>query len=126
MSADGNRGFPITQARERAARTQRQRHTRGAFVRGAIFACGGIMARTRPNAAMLRAEAKLLTTAGLILLAIGFPLTLALVARALSPDGGPAMLPLAVGAPPILLGYLACHFASQRMVKAKALETASR
>jgi hypothetical protein len=28
--------------------------------------------------------------------------------------------------PPILLGYLACHFASQRMVKAKALETPRR
>lgn len=81
------------------------------------------MALVRPTPASLRAEARLLSFAGAILLAIGFPLTLALVARALSPAGGPAMLPLAVGAPPILLGYLACHFATQRLVKAKALES---
>jgi hypothetical protein len=71
----------------------------------------------------LRAEARLLTTAGLILLALGFPLTIYLVALALAPDAQtPAMLPLAAGAPPIVLGYLACHFASRRMMKAKALE----
>ena len=86
------------------------------------------MAHTRPNslritAKSLRAEARLLTTAGLILLAIGFPLTLLLVAQALGPKAQlPAMRPLAAGAPFIVLGYLACHFASQRMVKAKALE----
>lgn len=56
-----------------------------------------------------------------MLLAIGFPVTLYLVALALT-SAAPAVLPLAVGAPPILLGYLACHFASQRMLKAKALE----
>jgi hypothetical protein len=77
----------------------------------------------RITAKSLRAEARLLTTAGLILLALGFPLTLLLVAQALSPGAHmPAMLPFAAGAPPIVLGYLACHFASQRMVKAKALE----
>lgn len=70
----------------------------------------------------LRAEARLLTTAGLILLAIGFPLTLALTVLALAPQGISPMLPLASGGPPILLGYLACYFASRRMVKAKALE----
>jgi hypothetical protein len=59
----------------------------------------------------------------LILLAVGFPATLVLAAQALSPHGLSPMLPIAIGAPPILLGYLACHFASQRMVKAKALET---
>ncbi len=77
----------------------------------------------RAQAQSLRAEARLLTTAGLILLAFGFPLTLLLVAQALTPDAHtPAILPFAAGAPPIVLGYLACHFASQRMVKAKALE----
>lgn len=60
--------------------------------------------------------------AGLILLAIGFPLTLALAGMALAPHGLSPILPLATGAPPIILGYLACHFASRRMVKAKALE----
>jgi len=75
------------------------------------------------TARSLRAEARLLTTAGLILLVLGFPLTLLLVAQALTPGAHmPAMLPLAAGAPPIVLGYLACHFASRRMVKAKALE----
>lgn len=97
--------------------------------RGAIFASVALMAHARQiparivTAKSLRAEARLLTTAGLILLAIGFPLTLFLVAQALATNGQtPAMLPLAAGAPPIVLGYLACHFASQRMVKAKALE----
>ncbi len=75
----------------------------------------------RAQAQSLRAEARLLTTAGLMLLVIGFPVTLYLVALALT-GGAPAVLPLAVGAPPIVLGYLACHFASQRMIKAKALE----
>jgi hypothetical protein len=76
----------------------------------------------RPTAATLRAEARLLTIAGLILLAIGFPATLWLVAQALAEGGPPPFLPAAVGAPPIMLGYLACHFASQRMLKAKAIE----
>lgn len=72
----------------------------------------------------LRAEARLLTIAGLILLAIGFPLTLGLAAWSLAPapDGISPILPLASGSPPILLGYLACYFASRRMIKAKALE----
>jgi len=80
----------------------------------------------RPNAAALRAEARLLTIAGLILLGIGFPVTLWLVAQALAPHGGSPMLPLAIGAPPLMLGYLACHFAARRMVKARALEGVRR
>ena len=81
-----------------------------------------VMSSVRPNAASLRAEARLLITAGVILLAIGFPATIALVARALGAEGFPSVLPLAIGAPPIVLGYLACHFASQRLEKARALE----
>lgn len=81
------------------------------------------MRTQRTTAAALRAEARLLTVAGLILLAIGFPLTIALVAGALVEGGLPAVLPATIGAPPVMLGYLACHFASARMVKAKALET---
>lgn len=80
------------------------------------------MRMRRPTPEMLRAEAKLLTTAGLLLLGVGFPATLLLVAQALAHEGGSPFLPAAVGAPPIVLGYLACHFASRRMVKAKALE----
>ena len=71
---------------------------------------------------VLRAEARLLATAGLILLALAFPLTLALVAYALSSRAISPVLPLAVGLPPIMLGYLACHFATQRMMKAKELD----
>lgn len=81
------------------------------------------MRQSRPNPAALRAEARLLTVAGLILLGLGFPATLILVAQALSPEGVSPVLPLAIGAPPIMLGYVACHFASKRLVKAKALET---
>lgn len=84
------------------------------------------MRSTRPTPATLRAEARLLTFAGLVLLSIGFPATLVLVAQALAPGGASPLLPLAAGAPPIVLGYLACHFASQRMVKAKALEGGAR
>ncbi len=63
--------------------------------------------------------------AGLILLGIGFPLTIMLAAQALPPGGLSPVLPIAAGLPPILLGYLACHFASQRMMKAKMLEGGS-
>jgi hypothetical protein len=72
--------------------------------------------------ASLRAEARLLATAGLILLALGFPSTLILVGVALTAHVISPLLPLAVGAPPIVLGYLACAAASHRMLKAKALE----
>jgi hypothetical protein len=80
------------------------------------------MTAITPTSASLRAEARLLTTAGIILLAIGFPLTMALAMLALEPRGISPMLPIAVGAPPLLLGYLACHFASRRMERAKQLE----
>lgn len=64
----------------------------------------------------------MLTVAGFILLALGFPATLLLVAHALGPDGLAPLLPIMIGAPPIVLGYIACHVASQRLVKAKAIE----
>ena len=70
----------------------------------------------------LRDEARVLTAAGVILLAIGFPLTMTLVALALAPHGLSPMLPIAAGGPPIVLGYIACHYASQRLARAKALE----
>ena len=80
------------------------------------------MRSLRPDPASLRAAARLLTLAGLILLGLGFPLTLYLVSLSLTPNGLSPVLPLALGAPPIMLGYIACHFASVRMVKAKSLE----
>jgi hypothetical protein len=80
------------------------------------------MRAPRPDIASLRAEARMLTLAGLILLGLGFPLTLYLVSLSLGPHGLSPVLPLAIGAPPIVLGYIACHFASVRMVKAKSLE----
>ena len=81
------------------------------------------MFASRSTPATLRAEARLLATAGFVLLGLGFPVTLYLVAQALSHNGASPFVPAAVGAPPIMLGYLACHFASRRMVKAKALES---
>ncbi len=80
------------------------------------------MAAVRPNSAALRAEARLLTFAGFILLGVGFPITLIMTAIALGTGESSPFVPAVVGAPPIMLGYLACHFASQRMLKAKALE----
>ncbi|UPT62801.1 MAG: hypothetical protein M0D54_21155 [Hyphomonadaceae bacterium JAD_PAG50586_4] len=56
------------------------------------------MRTTRPTPAALRAEARLLSTAGIILLLIGFPLTLWLVAGALAENGISPILPLAIGA----------------------------
>jgi hypothetical protein len=84
------------------------------------------MAVRRSNPAALRAEARLLTVAGLLLLGLGFPITLALVGYALGSGAPNPFMPAAVGAPPIVLGYLACHFASLRMLRAKALETGMR
>ena len=84
------------------------------------------MAAQRPNPTALRAEARLLTIAGLMLLGTGFPVTLIMVAIALGSGSDSPFVPAAIGAPPIMLGYLACHFASQRMVKAKAIETGAR
>lgn len=81
------------------------------------------MAAHRPNSAALRAEARLLTIAGFFLLGFGFPLTLIMTAIALGTGESSPFMPIAIGAPPIVLGYLACHFASQRMVKAKAIES---
>lgn len=80
------------------------------------------MAVHRPTPAALRAEARLLVIAGLLLLGAGFPLTLILTALALGSGEGSPFTPAVIGAPPIMLGYLACHFASRRMVRAKALE----
>jgi hypothetical protein len=84
------------------------------------------MRRARPIAAILRAEARVLSVAGLFLLAIGFPVTLFLVALALAPQGISPALPAAIGAPPILLGYLACYVASRRWVMAKESEFSGR
>jgi hypothetical protein len=84
------------------------------------------MAVQRPNPAALRAEARLLTIAGFMLLGIGFPVTLVMVAIALGSGTGSPFVPAAIGAPPIMLGYLACHFASLRMVKAKLIEASLR
>ena len=80
------------------------------------------MAANRPNPAALRAEARLLTIAGLFLLGVGFPLTLIMTAIALGSGESSPFVPAVIGAPPIMLGYLACHFASQRLARAKALE----
>ncbi len=76
-----------------------------------------------PSAASLKAEARVLTSAGLILLTLAFPLTLWLAWLAMSPGLGiPPMLPVAAGGAPLTLGYLLCHFASRRLARAKALE----
>jgi|CXWL01.1.fsa_nt_gi hypothetical protein len=75
------------------------------------------------DAYALRAEARVLATAGIILLACGFPLTIALAWMALSPELGLSpVLPVAAGGAPLTLGYLACSFASRQMARAKALE----
>lgn len=78
------------------------------------------MRGARPIASILRAEAQLLSLAGLILLAVSFPMTLFLVALAL--EGASPLLPVAACGPLIMLGYLACHFASGRLALAQSLD----
>lgn len=83
------------------------------------------MANKAPSlsATSLKAEARLLTTAGVILLTLSFPLTMWLAWLAMSPELGMSpVLPVAAGGGPLTLGYLLCHFASRRMELAKALE----
>ena len=70
----------------------------------------------------LRSEAGFFSTAGMILLGLGFPLTLILAAMAISPEGLSPALPIIFGGPPVVLGYLACRYASWRLAQAKALE----
>lgn len=77
------------------------------------------------EASILRAEARLLANAGVLLLAVGFPLTMFLVAGALAEEGRFPILPLALGLPPILLGYLACHFAARRLMRGRQLEAST-
>jgi hypothetical protein len=79
-----------------------------------------VTSRSKKAASALRAEARILTIAGMLLLAIGLPVTLTLVMLALAGAVTPPT-PIAAGAPPILLGYLACHFASARMARANTL-----
>jgi hypothetical protein len=76
-----------------------------------------------PSAASLKAEARVLSSAGLILLMLAFPLTMWLAWLAMAPELGVSpVLPLAAGGGPLTLGYLLCHFASRRMAMAKTLE----
>jgi hypothetical protein len=65
--------------------------------------------------------------AGAILLGVGFVATIILVGRALSVEAtaSPA-LPIWVGGPPLVFGYLACHFATLRMQRARALDSQRR
>lgn len=93
--------------------------------RGANFASVSFMTRNASSydAVELRAEARVLSTAGFILLALALPFTLVLAWMALSPEVGMSpILPVAAGGGPLTLGYLACAFASRRMARAKALE----
>ncbi len=76
-----------------------------------------------PSVTSLKAEAHILSSAGLILLMLAFPLTMWLAWLAMSPELGVSpVLPLAAGGGPLTLGYLLCHFASRRMALAKTLE----
>jgi len=78
--------------------------------------------RAGNEAQNLRAEARLIAMAGLILLAIGFPTTLILAALSLSPDGISPLFALLAGGPPIALGWAACRYASTRLERAKERE----
>jgi hypothetical protein len=80
----------------------------------------------RRSSATLRAEARLLAVAGAILLGIGFLATIILVGRALDAEGASPGLPIWVGGPPLLFGYLSCHFATLRMQRARALDSKRR
>ncbi len=80
------------------------------------------MAHSSQTPTNLRSEAGFFSTAGMILLGLGFPLTLFLAAMAISPDGLSPAFPIMFGGPPVALGYLACRYASWRLAQAKSLE----
>jgi len=80
----------------------------------------------RRSSATLRAEARLLALAGAILLGIGLFATIVLVSSALGADGASPSLPIWVGGPPLVFGYAACHFATHRMQRARALDQKRR
>lgn len=73
----------------------------------------------------LRAEARLVTAAGAILLVIGFALTLALAALAMPAQGVSPIWAFCLGGPPIALGWIACRYASSRLEKARLVEAES-
>jgi hypothetical protein len=70
-------------------------------------------------AASLRAEAKLLAMAGTLLLAAGFPLTLALAALSLASGRVEPLTSVWAGAPLIVFGWVSCALASRRLQQAR-------
>jgi hypothetical protein len=98
--------------------------TWGRLDAGANLAMRFAMDRRTP--ATLRAEARIFAFAGAILLAIGLVCSVILVMRALSDVHIPPAFPLLIAGPPLVLGYLACHFATLRMLRARAMEKAPR
>ena len=93
---------------------------------GAMQAKTSSQASRRPRRAAdvraLRAEARLLTMAGMMLLGVGFPLTLFLAACALAPNGISPLAPLLSGGPLVAFGWAACRYASWRFEQAARLE----
>ncbi len=75
------------------------------------------------RARLLRAEARVMVRAGLILLAFGFPTTIAFTVLALAPEGVSPLAPLLSGGPLVALGWAACRYAAWRMSQADALES---
>jgi len=69
----------------------------------------------------LRVEAKLMTIAGVLLLATGFPATLALAALAMATGAVEPLTPVWAGGPLIALGWACCALASARLEQARQL-----
>lgn len=80
------------------------------------------MTKSRPMASIMRAEARVLSVAGMLLLAASFPFTLFMVSIALAAKSAAPWAPAVAGAPPLLLGYLMCHVAARRLVRARQLD----
>ncbi|MBI1252200.1 MAG: hypothetical protein GC189_12100 [Alphaproteobacteria bacterium] len=74
-------------------------------------------------AAALRGEAQFALACGAMLLAAGFVLSCGLAVQALfTPDSGWPIAAVALGGPPILLGWAAWAYAAFRLDQAQALE----
>ena len=84
------------------------------------------MATQTHIASVLRAEARLMSVAGMLLLAAAFPFTLYLAVLALVGDHVSALTPLVAGAPPILLGYCVCHRGAYQLQRARKLDPSVR
>lgn len=123
MADEARRDFSAAQSPAGAHSTERARLARTlAPISQRAFVMDSSIDIRRNHIDALRGEAHFLAAAGYVLMGVSLPLTMFFVAMALSGHGGSPFLPIAAGAPPMMIGYMACHFATLRLAKASVLD----